>query len=148
MQLAKYSQLKDFLHCLTSDDITHRQKKAILLNANKIQRLGLIEITLNVTYGNIELGEERLTALRKYRLGLRRICSRGSSGNNQLLASNLSALILVLKIALDHTIPTRSDNKVAAEGQQVGAVHEAELKSLDTDKVETPSGVDLAEIKD
>lgn len=108
MRQAKYAALKDFLHCLTSDNITQRQKKALLLQASRIQRLGLIEITLNVTYGNIELDASKLDSLRKYRLGLRRICSRGSSGNNELLANNLPALVLVLRIALEHSHPKSS----------------------------------------
>ena len=115
MRQPKYTALKDFLHCLTSDNITQRQKKALLLQASRIQRLGLIEITLNVTYGNIDLDATKLDDLRKYRLGLRRICNRGSSGNNQLLANNLPALVLVLKIALEqpHPRPTHRDENVS-----------------------------------
>lgn len=144
-RLPKYSPLKDFLHCLTSDDITHRQKKALLVNASKLQRLGLIEIALNVTYGNIELGEERLAQLRKYRLGLRRICSRGSSATNELLASNLSALVLVLRIALDHRIAVPSSNNKKTLDPVKSAVLAGEEKGpggekIDLEPVDVPSG--------
>lgn len=96
---SKLEMLQTFFTSLDNPCFTIAQKKALLLSLNRQQRLGIIELILNIVYENIDISDDTLDELDTYRKTLRGIASRGQSVTNRTLARHCKGVLLALKIA-------------------------------------------------